>query len=70
LKDLYDKNPNFCLPQLRFNEVKSFVENGLEDFSISRQGNSFGIKFPDSIDSNATVYIWFDALYNYVTSCQ
>lgn len=66
----YNDYPDFCIPSLRFNEVKTFVNQWLEDFSISRQGSSFGIKFPDSIDPDATVYIWFDALYNYITSCQ
>ena len=65
LKDLYKNNPDFVTPNSRFNEVKSFVEQGLEDFSISREGANFGIKFP--FDENHVVYVWYDALFNYYT---
>jgi methionyl-tRNA synthetase len=65
LKNLYRNNPEFVTPQTRFNEVKSFVEEGLEDFSISREGASFGIPFP--FDPNHVVYVWYDALFNYYT---
>lgn len=68
LLEFYKAKQDFCLPSYRFNEVISFVENGLEDFSISRQGSSFGIPIP--FDPESVTYIWFDALYNYVTSCQ
>lgn len=70
MTELYQTNPEFCLPGFRYNEVKSFVEQGLEDFSISRQGSEFGIHFPEDIDPEAVVYIRFDALYNYLTVCQ
>jgi len=65
LKNLYKNNPNFVSPSSRFNEVKSFVEQGLEDFSISREGSNFWIKFP--FDPNHVVYVWYDALFNYYT---
>jgi methionyl-tRNA synthetase len=65
LKNLYKNNPEFVIPETRFNEVKSFVEQGLEDFSISREGANFGIKFP--FDENHVVYVWYDALFNYYT---
>jgi len=65
LKNLYQKNPKFVTPSTRFNEVKSFVEQGLEDFSISREGANFGIPFP--FDPKHVVYVWYDALFNYYT---
>jgi methionyl-tRNA synthetase len=68
LLDFYEKNPDFVVPGDRFNEVKAFVKRGLEDFSISRETNTFGIKLP--FDESQVTYVWFDALYNYVTSCK
>lgn len=68
LKDLYKNEPNFVMPDNRFNEVKAFVERGLEDFSISRETNKFGIKLP--FDETQVSYVWFDALFNYVTVCK
>jgi methionyl-tRNA synthetase len=63
----YDTHGRFCLPESRFHEVRAFVEQWLEDFSVSRQGSDIGIPFPRDVDPEAVVYIWFDALYNYVT---
>ncbi|MDD2907471.1 MAG: methionine--tRNA ligase [Candidatus Gracilibacteria bacterium] len=68
LKDFYAKNPNFVMPQDRFNEVIAFVNRGLEDFSISRETNKFGIKLP--FDESQVTYVWYDALFNYVTVCK
>lgn len=68
LKDLYKNNPSFVIPDNRFNEVKAFVERWLEDFSISRETNKFGIKLP--FDETQVTYVWFDALFNYVTVCK
>lgn len=68
LKDLYKNNPNFVMPDNRFNEVKAFVDRWLEDFSISRETNKFGIKLP--FDESQVTYVWFDALFNYVTVCK
>ena len=48
------------------NEVKSFVESGLKDLSVSRTSFKWGIKIPDS--SNHIMYVWIDALTNYLTS--
>ncbi len=67
LKDYYKKNPSFVIPQDRFNEVISFVNRWLEDFSISRETNKFGIKLP--FDESQVTYVWYDALFNYVTVC-
>lgn len=70
LKEFYKKHEKFAQPWFRYNEVTSFVEQWLEDFSISREGSDFGIRLPDNFqDPNSVVYIWFDALYNYLTTC-
>ncbi len=65
---LYEKNPEFVLPKKRFNEIKSFVERGLEDFSISRLKSkmSWGIQVPG--DEEHVMYVWFDALVNYISA--
>ncbi len=68
LKDLYKTNPEFIIPEYRFNEVKSFVNSGLEDFSVSRETNKFGISLP--FDDKQVSYVRYDALFNYVTVCQ
>lgn len=67
LKGFYKNNPSFVMPDFRFNEVKAFVDRGLEDFSISRESNTFGIALP--FDEEQVTYVWFDALFNYYTSC-
>ncbi len=66
LKQYILDNPDFIRPESRRNEVLAFVERGLEDFSISRESQSWGIKLP--FDENQVAYVWFDALINYVTS--
>jgi methionyl-tRNA synthetase len=68
LEKFYRDKPNFVIPERRFAEVKAFVDGGLEDFSISREGKTFGIQLP--FDNNSVSYVWFDALLNYVTVCQ
>lgn len=66
--ELYKNNPNFVSPDFRFNEIKAFVARWLEDFSVSRKWNEndFRIKFP--LDETHVVYIWFDALFSYITA--
>lgn len=68
LLDFYEKNPDFVKPKKRFNEIKSFVERGLTDFSISRMKEkmSWGIEVPG--DPTHVMYVWFDALVNYVST--
>ena len=63
--DFYKKNKNFVKPASRFNEVKSFVENGLEDLSISRTSFKWGIKVPKNDEH--IIYVWLDALFNYIS---
>lgn len=65
LKEFYQKNSNFIQPQYRYNEILSFIEWWLEDFSISRQNSNFGISLP--FDESSVTYIWYDALLNYLT---
>lgn len=68
LLDLYEKNPNFVVPDFRLNEIKNFVNAGLQDFSISRlkEKMPWGIPVPD--DKTQVMYVWFDALTNYVST--
>jgi methionyl-tRNA synthetase len=68
LLELYERRPDFVLPESRLNEVASFARGGLQDVSISRLKTSvpWGITVPD--DLNHTIYIWFDALINYITA--
>lgn len=65
LKDLYRDRPEFTVPEARRNEVLGWLDRGLRDISVSRRNLSWGIPFPDHPDH--TVYVWFDALINYVT---
>jgi len=62
----YDANPDFILPVERRNEVVSFVKSGLEDLSISRSTLDWGIPVPDA--PGHVMYVWVDALTNYVTA--
>lgn len=68
LEKFYVDNDSFIIPDRRFAEVKAFVKSWLEDFSISREGKTFGIPLP--FDVSSVSYVWFDALLNYVTVCQ
>ncbi len=65
LLDLYAKNPKFVEPDFRLNEVKSFVEAGLRDVSISRMSIKWGIPWPD--DPAHVFYVWYDALTSYMS---
>ncbi len=62
----YDANPDFILPPERRNEVRSFVEGGLQDLSISRASLDWGIPVPGN--PRHVMYVWVDALNNYVTA--
>jgi methionyl-tRNA synthetase len=67
LLKLYDENPDFIAPPGRRNEVISFVRAGLRDLSISRTSFRWGIPVPG--DPAHVMYVWLDALNNYVTAC-
>ena len=66
LLDFYAKNPNFISPESRKNEVISFVKSGLKDLSVSRKSFSWGIKVPN--DDDHVIYVWLDALTNYLSA--
>lgn len=68
LLNLYKKNPEFVLPKKRLNEVRKFVESGLQDFSISRLKSKmpWGVEVPG--DSEHVMYVWFEALTNYISA--
>jgi methionyl-tRNA synthetase len=76
----YLENPEFVQPDYRRNEMLGFIRSGLEDFSISRAGSGWGIPFPIAEDGESaqredgswdveagTIYVWYDALINYIT---
>lgn len=65
LLDFYQEHPTFVRPPSRMNEVVSFVRQGLKDLSITRTTVQWGIPVPD--DPSHTIYVWFDALHNYLT---
>ena len=65
LLELYKNSPHFVHPDFRFNEVKSFVESGLKDISISRKSIKWGIPWPD--DPEHVFYVWYDALTSYMS---
>lgn len=68
LLDFYNQNPEFVIPGNRQNEIRAFVERGLEDFSISRLKSKmpWGVEVPG--DENQVMYVWFDALVNYIST--
>ncbi|MFN8015977.1 MAG: methionine--tRNA ligase [Acidimicrobiia bacterium] len=66
LKEHYQKNPDAIAPLSRKNEVLSFIESGLRDFSISRTSINWGIPLP--WEEQHVTYVWFDALTNYITA--
>jgi methionyl-tRNA synthetase len=66
LLDFYEANPGFILPLSRRNEVVSFVKTGLQDLSISRTSFRWGVPVPD--DPQHIMYVWLDALTNYITA--
>lgn len=68
LLKLYKENPEFVLPDFRFNEIKNFVKNGLEDFSISRLKEKMPWGVPVPGDEKHVMYVWFDALINYIST--
>jgi methionyl-tRNA synthetase len=66
LLQLYDQNPEFVLPRFRYNEARSFIEQGLEDISVSRATQRWGVPVP--WDPDQVVYVWVDALINYLSA--
>ncbi len=68
LLDIYSRKSDFVIPESRMNEIKRFAEDGLKDFSISRikEKMPWGVAVPD--DDAHTMYVWFDALVNYISA--
>ena len=60
---LYDDRPDVVLPRFRYNEARSFIERGLDDISVSRASQRWGVEVP--WDTSQVVYVWVDALINY-----
>ncbi len=80
LEQYYADHPDWVQPEYRKNEMLGFIRGGLEDFSVSREGASWGIPFPIMPDGSSarrddgtwdpaagTVYVWYDAVINYIT---
>lgn len=65
LLEYYEKNPNFILPQTRFSEIYNRVKAGLDDLSITRTSFDWGVRFP--FDHKHVLYVWVDALCNYIS---
>ncbi len=68
LLKFYEDNPNFIIPESRYNEIKAFVARGLQDFSISRLASKMPWGIPVPNDSEHVMYVWFDALTNYINT--
>jgi methionyl-tRNA synthetase len=66
LARLYSERPDWVLPESRFNEARSFIDQGLDDVSLSRSSLSWGVPVP--WDTEHVFYVWFDALLNYYTA--
>ncbi|KAG5983246.1 hypothetical protein E4U55_000470 [Claviceps digitariae] len=67
LLKFYDENPNWITPAHRMNEVRNWVENHLGDLSITRPASRLSWGIPDPEDHSQTIYVWVDALINYIT---
>jgi methionyl-tRNA synthetase len=65
LIDYIEKHPDFIQPEARKNEVINYIKSGFSDISISRQSQKWGISFPN--DPSQVIYVWFDALINYLS---
>lgn len=68
LLELYDIKKDFVVPDFRFNEIKNFVQAGLQDFSISRLKSKMSWGIPVPSDEEHVMYVWFDALTNYIST--
>jgi methionyl-tRNA synthetase len=66
LLEFYQQNPNFIAPNNRVNEIVSFIKSGLQDLSISRKGLKWGV--PVTNNPSHTMYVWLDALVNYLSA--
>ncbi len=65
---LYETYPDFVVPTKRLNEIRAFVQRGLQDFSISRKKEKMPWGIPVPGDKEHVMYVWFDALTNYIST--
>ena len=70
LLELYEKNPEFIQPDFRRNEIISFVKQGLKDLSVTRPRSRVKWGIPVPFDPEHTIYVWFDALFNYISALE
>jgi len=69
LLEYYDQHDDFILPKAKRNEIINFVKNGLNDLSVTRTSFQWGVPLPEALnDSKHVMYVWLDALLNYVTA--
>ncbi len=68
LLDLYAARPDFVVPENRLTEIRNFVAGGLQDFSISRLASKMPWGIPVPGDESQVMYVWFDALVNYIST--
>lgn len=68
LLELYEKEDDFVVPENRLREIRNFVEGGLKDFSISRLKEKMPWGVPVPGDEDHAIYVWFDALVNYISA--
>lgn len=68
LENLYKEKTELVIPAFRFNEMKAFLSRGLEDFSISRLKSKMSWGVPVPRDEDHVMYVWFDALTNYIST--
>jgi methionyl-tRNA synthetase len=68
LEFLFEQNPQFVYPQSRYNEMRNILKGGLEDVSISRATDKLAWGIPVPGDDTQVMYVWFDALTNYITA--
>ncbi len=66
LLEHFEENPDFVQPRERYNEVVSFIKSGLQDISVTRETQKWGIPAPN--DPKQVIYVWFDALINYISA--
>jgi methionyl-tRNA synthetase len=66
LRELFARRPEFLVPEIRRNEILRLLEGGLEDISVSRAGQAWGIPMPE--DPSSVIYVWVDALINYISA--
>jgi methionyl-tRNA synthetase len=67
LKEHFGANPRFIEPEVRRNETLGFIADGLQDIAVTRTGTDWGVPVPDD-PASGVVYVWFDALLNYLTA--